>query len=197
MTVSRGQTTYGQFFQVAQIGQYADMALNVLTTFPAAEIINPGRAVELAADGLSIQQVQGTSSGEDSGTHIYKRILGFSVLRTAREGAGAVGVTPYGVGGIAYALGELVPVLMRGRIYAEWKGTTQVAFSQSLKIYHSSTLTADRGKVTDAALSTGAGTEVSYLGQAAQTRYALSNTGPVVLLDVNLPGSPGFTGSIV
>lgn len=197
MTVSRGQTTYSQFFQTAQIGQYADLALNVLTTFPAAEVINPGRAVELASDGVSVQQVQGTSAAEDGGTHIYKRILGFAVLRTAREGAGAVGVTPYGVGGVAYQLGELVPVLSRGRIYAEWKGTTQVAFSQSLKVYHSSTVSTDRGKVTDAALSTTAGSEVSYLGQAIQTRYTVLNTGPVVLIDVNLPGSPGFTGSIV
>jgi hypothetical protein len=192
-----GQQTYSLFNQVAQIGQYADLSFNVITVFPAFEVINPGRAVEIAADGLSIQQVQGTSGGEDAGTHIYKRFLGFSTFKTIREGSGAVGVTAYGVGGPQYNIGDMVPVLSRGRIFCEWKGTTQVAWSQALKIYHSSTAgaLADRGKVTDAALNQTAGSEVSNMGQAVQTRYLLSNSGPIVLLDVNLPGGPGFTGA--
>jgi hypothetical protein len=191
-----GQQTYSLFNAVAQPGQLADIGVaNRIMSAPAASIIQPGRAVEMAADGVSVQMVQGTSTGEDAGTHIYKRILGFSVLKTAREGSGAVGVTAYGVGGPMYQIGDYVPILYRGRIFAEWKGTTQVAFSQAMKLYHSSTLVADQGKLTDAALSTGAGTEISNLGQYCQTVYTLPNSGPVILLDVNLPGSPGFTGA--
>ena len=145
------------FPATAQAGQLADLALNVIETFTAIEVINPGRFVEVASDGLSVQQVQGSSSSDTTG-HFYKTCLGVAIMKTAREGAGASGVTAYGVGGPAYAIGDPVPVLRRGRIFAEWKGTTQPAFGQA-QVYHSSTATglADRGKVTDASVGQSGG----------------------------------------
>ena len=182
-----GQTSVTVFPATAQAGQLADLALNVIETFTAIEVINPGRFVEVASDGLSVQQVQGTSSSDTTG-HFYKTCLGVSIMKTAREGAGASGVTAYGVGGPAYAIGDPVPVLRRGRIFAEWKGTTQPAFGQA-QVYHSSTIATDRGKVTDASVGQGAGTEISYLPAGVLTRYVLPGTGPVVLIDVNFPSA--------
>lgn len=184
MTVQQGQLTYNQFPAFAQPGQLADLAYQEIVSFPAAEVIQPGRLLELASDGISVQQVQDT--GNTSG--VASNVVGFSVLVTARESQGAVGVTGYGVGGPAYQIGEMVPVLMRGRIYAEWKGTTQTAFAQP-NVYHSSTLTADRGKLTDAVASGTAGSEISSAGHYIRVRQALPGSGNIVLVDVNTPGA--------
>jgi hypothetical protein len=175
-----GQTSVQMFSDFAMPGQLADLAYAEIASYPAAETIQPGRSVELASDGLSVQQVQQTSSTFNP--------IGVAILQTARAGSGAVGVTAYGVGGIQYILGEEVPVLLRGRIYAEWKGTTQTAGGMP-NVYHSSTLSADRGKFTDAGTSTGAGTEISNAGHQFRIRQALAGTGNIVLLDVNLPGA--------
>lgn len=180
MSVVQGQQTYTQFPAFAQPGQLADLAYNEIVSFPAAEVINPGRCVELAADGLSVQQTQQTSTTFAP--------VGISIERTAREGAGAVGVTAYGIGGPAYQIGEMVPVLMRGRIYAEWSGTTQTAFGMP-NAYHSSTVATNRGKLTDTATSSGAGTEVANAGHSIRVRQALPGTGNIVLVDINLPGA--------
>lgn len=180
MTISIGQTVYQQFSDFADPGQLVDCAFNEIVSFPAAEVIPPGRAVEMAADGLSVQLCQQTSSTFNP--------VGISVQNTAREGTGAVGVNPqYGVQGLSYQPGETVRVLMRGRIWAEWKGTTQPVFG-AINTYHSSTISTDRGKFTDASTSTGAGTEVST-SAVFRTRQAQSNSGTIVELDVNLPGA--------
>ena len=178
MPQSIGQLTYSVFNNTAQPGQLADLTLNSIGSFPAAETVNPGRFVEMASDGLSVQQPQQTSS-----TFVPE---GVAVFRRSREGSGAQGITAYGVGGPAYVLGETVPVLLSGRIYAEWKGTTQSAFARP-NVYHSSTTATDRGKVTDASTSTGAGTEIAQAPSGIRTRQTLSNTGNVILIDVNLP----------
>lgn len=175
-----GQTSYPMFSAFAQPGQLADFAYNEIQSFPAAEVINPGRVVELASDGISVQQVQQT------GTTMLP--LGVTVWESARQGAGATGVTPYGVGGPTYAIGDMVPVLMRGRIYAEWSGTTQTAFAQP-NIYHSSTTATNRGKFTDTATSSTAGSEVAAAPHTIRTRSALTGSGNIVLVDVNLPGA--------
>jgi hypothetical protein len=177
-----GQVTYQQFPNFAVPGQLADLAYNEIQSFPAAEVINPGRMVEMASDGLSIQQVQAAT------TTAIPNSVGIAVLLTAREGQGAVGVTAYGVQGPTYQAGEMVPVLMRGRVYAEWKGTTQTNFSMP-NVYHSGTTATDRGKFTDASPSASSGTEVSNAGNFYRVRQALPGTGSIVLVDVNLPGT--------
>lgn len=178
--VIQGQQTYNQFPAFAQPGQLADLAYNEIVYFPAAEVIQPGVAVELAADGISCQQAQQTGSTFAP--------VGVSVLITAREGSGAVGITPYGVGGPQYNIGDSVPVLMRGRIYAAWQGTTQTAFGMP-NAFHSSTTPTTRGVFTDTATSTVAGSEVANAGHQFRVRQALPGSGNIVLLDVNLPGA--------
>ncbi len=178
--VTPGQSTYVEFSALANPGQLADLAYNEIVSFMAAEVINPGRAVEMASDGLSIQQAQQTSSTFAP--------VGVSILKTARESQGPAGVTGLGVEGLAYQPGEMVPVLMRGRIYAEWSGTTQTAFGMP-NVYHSSTLAATRGIFTDTGTSASAGVEVSNAGHQFRTRMALPGTGNIIELDVNLPGA--------
>jgi hypothetical protein len=186
MPVTIGQVTYNLFPSFANPGQLADCAFNEIESFTANEVIFPGRCVEIAADGLSVQMVQQT------GTTFAP--LGVAILQAAREGAGAVGVAPYGVGGIQFNLGDTVPVLMRGRIWGEWKGTTQTAWAYGdagakLNVYHSSTLAADRGKFTDAAISAGAGVEIAIAGKQFRTRQSSPGTGSIILVDINLPGA--------
>jgi hypothetical protein len=175
-----GQSTYVEFSPLANPGQLVDMAYNEIVSFMAAEVINPGRAVEMASDGLSIQQTQQTSTTFAP--------VGVAILKTARESQGPAGVTGLGVEGLAYQAGEMVPVLMRGRIYAEWKGTTQTAFGMP-NAYHSSTVATDRGKLTDAGTSAGAGTEIANTGHQFRVRMALTGSGNIVEVDVNLPGA--------
>jgi hypothetical protein len=178
--VIQGQQTYSLFPPFAEPGQIADCTYNEIQSFIAAEVIQPGRAVEIASDGLSVQQVQ------QSGSTLSP--IGFSVWVAAREGAGAYGITAYGVGGPQYNIGDTVPVLMRGRLYVEWKGTTQTAFGTP-NVYHSSTTAADRGKLTDASTSTVAGSEVATAPMTIRVRQTLSGSGNIALVDVNMPGA--------
>ena len=180
MTASIGQLTYSNLPAIAAPGMISDLVIPTIKSFIAAEQIFPGRLLELATDGVSCQQVQDTGSGVPS------KVLGFSVLLTAREGLGAVGVAANG--GAVFNIGDVVPVLQRGALYAEWKGTTQTAYSMP-NVYHSSTIATDRGKLTDAGTNAGAGTEVSNTGNQIKLRAALPGTGNIVLVDVNLPGA--------
>ena len=177
-----GQTAVNLVPDAAQPGQLADLTYNEIESFPAAEVINPGRAVMIASDGLSVQQVQTSSSST-----LPTTLLGVSVLNSAREGQGSYGITAYGQGGLPYQVGEMVPVLLRGRIYAEWSGTTQSAFS-SPNVYSSSTVSTNRGKFTDATASAGAGTEVCTGIGHLKNRQVLPGSGNLILVDVNLPG---------
>lgn len=182
--VIQGQQTYNQFPAFAQPGQLADLAYAEIVSFQAAEVIQPGRLLEIASDGLSVQQVRESSADTSKGTVA----VGISLMLTARESAGAYGITSYGVGGPQYNIGDVVPVLMRGRVYAEWKGTTQVAFT-SPNVYCSSTVATDRGKLTDATISASATAEIAPAGSPVRIRQILPGTGNIVLVDVNFPGA--------
>lgn len=176
-----GQLTYSVFNPQASPGALGDFKYNSFDSFVANESINPGRAVEMAADGLSIEQVQKTTT--------TLPIIGFSMLKRAREGGGAVGVNAYGIGSVVFAQGEVVAVLQSGRIFAEWDPTsTQQAFARP-NIMHSSTIATSRGIVTFTATSAGAGVEITQAPACVQTRQALPNTGNIVLIDVDLPGA--------
>lgn len=186
MPVLIGQQSYKMFSALANPGQVVDLAFNEFESFPAAVTVPPGVAVELASDGLSVQPCQQTTT-----TFVP---LGISVQNTARESQGAVGVTGYGVEGLSYQAGEMVRVLMRGRIFASWSGTTQTAFAygtsgQPLHVWHSSTGANPQGVFTDAATSSVAGAEVAAAGSQFRVRQAQPGSGNIVELDVNLPGA--------
>lgn len=182
MTVQIGQLTYSLYPPQADPGMLADNEVNHILSFPAAEAINPGVCVEVAADGVSVQQPQQTGSTFSP--------VGISILLTAREGLGASNTTTQnggnGNGGV-YAAGDMVPVLRRGAIFAYWKGTTQTGYA-SPNVYHSSTIATDRGKLTDAATSSSAGVEIAAAPVTIQLRQALTGSGNIALVEVNMPG---------
>lgn len=182
MTVhSGGQLSVTMFPNYAEPGQPGDLSYNEVRSFQANEVIQPGRMVELSSDGLTIQQVQATGNQAP-------KSMGIVLNTLTREGSGAIGLTAYGVGGPQYNLGDMVPVMFRGSVYAEWQGTTQTAGGQP-NVYHSSTVATDRGKLTDAATSAGVGTEISLAGSGIRVRQVLTGSGNIVLVDVNLPGA--------
>lgn len=184
MTISIGQVTYSLYPAAAAPGMIADIAHNMILSFVAAETINPGRLLELASDGTSCIQVQRTQGSSDAALSTTG-LLGFSVLETARAGVGDSNLTT-ATGGAPFLAGDMVPVLRRGVMFAEWKGTTQTAYAPP-NVYHSSTVATDRGKLTDATVSHGSGTEVSPVPSCIQLRVALTGSGSVALIDVNLP----------
>ncbi len=196
MTISIGQTSYSLYPPVAEPGLLADNEVNHIESFQAAEAIQCGRLLEVAADGISCQQVQNT---EASATVPYvpsfgAQALGFSVLLTSREGLGSNNVVG-SAQGAAFAAGDMVPVLRKGAMFAEWKGTTQTAYSSGsassskLNVYHSSTVATDRGKLTDAAPATTVGSEISPCPAGIQLRNTLPGSGNVALVNVNFPSS--------
>ena len=84
MTISIGQVSYSLFPAVADPGQLADNEVNHIVSAPAIEAINAGRLVQLNADGVSVQQVQGTRADTTTAIVAY----GVAVLLTSREGLG-------------------------------------------------------------------------------------------------------------
>jgi hypothetical protein len=201
------QTKYGIFNAIAMPGQLADVGKQTIRSFIANELIQPGVALELAADGFSVQQVQGTTAsannsyatGGASGALVLSTIIGFSVLRTAREGAGAFNVTPYGVGGVAYQIGEEVPVLIEGGIYAAWllngalaqpgfaSGSYNASSTGYLQVAHSTTVATNRGWITTGQAN--GTTTFSPAGQNIRSRYPLPTAGGVILVDFTTPGA--------
>jgi hypothetical protein len=179
----QGQQTYNQFPAFAQPGQLADLAYAEIVSFPAAAIVQPGCFVEVATDGLSCQMLLDAVQ-----TQLSTVMVGMALLITARESSGAFNITPYGVGGPQYNIGDSVPVLMRGRAYALWKGTTQTAFNAALHMYNDATDVAHQGVLTDAAV-TGTPPVVGLAGVGVRGRQVLSGSGNIILVDINLPGA--------
>ncbi len=183
MTYQVGQLTYSLYPAIAAVGQLADNnTVNRIVSKVAGGTIHPGRALELASDG-SVQEMQQTSS--------TLAVYGFSVLLTAKEGVGNNNDTANAVGS-SFLAGEMVPVLRKGSMFAEWKGTTQVE-GATPNIYHSSDsatgAAADRGKVTDAATGVVTGAENTLAPHWIQLRAALPGSGSLALIEVNAPGA--------
>jgi hypothetical protein len=185
VTYQVGQLTYSVFPPVADPGTLGTNELNHIESYPAAETIQPGRAVMITSGAL-VQQAQGTRG--DTTTNLD--IFAWSVLKTAREGLGQENDSAT-TGGAAYNAGDMVACLRSGCIFAEWKGTT-IPTTGLFNVYQSSTLAADRGKLTDAAAATTVGSEIGPVGGRVRARPmlpALTNSGNIVLIDLKFPGS--------
>lgn len=178
-----GQLSYVLFNPTADPGEPFDMSLNQIDSFPNSDTVslNPGIFCEMASDGLGVQGPQQTGATFAP--------VGVILVKRAREGSGAVGVTGYGVGGAAYNPGEYLPVISRGRVYAAWDSTsTQQGFTKP-NVMHSSTVATSRGVVTFQATSTTAGSEIAAAPSCVKTRQVLPSTGSIIVVDVNLPGA--------
>lgn len=183
MTYAIGQLTVSLFPAEAQPGMVADDGFVDSGDYIASEVIQPGRAVEIVPsntdDVPKIRMVQTTGSSAVP-------MLGVATLDTARENPGSANLSTY-VGGAAYQPGDMVRVLKRGRIYMEWKGTTQAL--GVMNIYHSSTTATDRGKLTDASAASTSGAEISVGPSWVSVQKILPGTGTIALVNLNGPGA--------
>lgn len=124
-------------------GMIADFSSpqNVVSAL-ANEAIPFGRIVELTATSdpgspWTVQLPQGVTLG---------KVLGVAVYDATHLPGG-------------YAIGEMVPVLRRGKIWIEYTGGTQLALT-ALNVLHSSTIATNRGKATMTATSATTGAEI-------------------------------------
>ena len=124
---------------VAVPGQLYGSDKHLTDTFVATEDLFPGRVVEL--DPTDDRKVRYPQTASAVGK--LAEIVVWDSVRTT--------------GG--YKAGDHVPVCYFGDIYAEFNGTTDAAGTQA-KVNSSSTTATNRGKLTDAATSAGAGTEI-------------------------------------
>lgn len=159
------QSTYNTDPTIAIAGQLVERG-EVVGRYQCSEDIPPGRFVELHTDG-KLRLPQGV------GADIAK-LVGCAIYRGAIE--------PNATG---YKTGEYVPVLRRGKIWAELVSGATVADLVSASIYHSSTIATNRGKVGSAAEAGGAGVEIDAVANVQFDGPSITNT--IALVSLNLP----------
>lgn len=159
------QTSYTTDLTAAISGMLADNGPKEIDAKPAAEVIPPGRGVTLKSDGT-------VELPKDAA---LANLFGVSVYRSSAPPGG-------------YQIGDMVPILRKGRIWADFTGTGATELEQ-MKLRHASTDGASqaqhRGKFTDAAADVDAGEEVT----AIPTTGVVSRGGAtgLVKLELNLP----------
>lgn len=193
-----GQTSYSITPDIAVPGILADENLDSrIVSYPAGEVIEFGRAVEVDASGVA-WKVKGTGAALAAGA-----FAGVSVFDVAREQQLAATGGSSGLAG--YQVGEMVPVMRKGRIYGCWDGGGSQGVLTRPNINHSSTTDANnvKGTFTGTATSTVAGSEIAQapaeivmvrdVSTLTPARGAASagSAGPtyVCLLELNLPGA--------
>lgn len=166
------QTTFTVDNPICQLGQIADgTSVKEEVAYVAAEAIPFGRMVELDATGTKVQLPQGST------VNAIAKPVGVSIYDATKE--------PDTVGG-GYKIGEVVRVLRKGRIYAEFSGTTDAALT-SANVFHSSTIATNRGKFTDTAGNAGVGVEVDSQNLAKFVRPINASQAGACLVELNLP----------
>jgi hypothetical protein len=178
------QTSYSTDVVIGIPGQRTASSLGeIVVSAPAGEAIQFGRYCQLDTTTNLLKMAQETGDGALAGT------FGVSVYRPAREQA-----YPPTFGGANYVVGDMVPCLRRGRMYAEWNGTTQTFGSQP-NVNCSSTTATNRGIFTDASISASVGAEIATA--TGIVIYMPTSVSNIVEVDVNLPaaGAQGTTGT--
>lgn len=163
------QTSYTLDHAVAYAGQIADVWLaQDLTSFPASEVIPAGRMCEVTAGKARLAQ---------------------STTQDVVAGVGVGGVSVYNAMAIAggYQIGDMVPLLRKGRIWVDFVGTGATELEDA-KYKHFSVTATDRGKFTDAASAAGADAEVSSIVGKFRDRPAGPGGSPAIAcVELNLP----------
>jgi hypothetical protein len=160
------QTSYQQDLSVALAGMIADGDVADITSYAASEAIPYGRVVVVDTGGTcSLPKTAGAMPTSGVGSP-----LGVSIYDSAGNPGG-------------FQIGDMVPVLRRGKVWAEFSGTA-ASDNTVLNVSNSSTVATNRGKFTDAATSTTAGSEVSAMPRTVAKQ--LSGT-TLVRVDINIP----------
>jgi len=200
-----GQTAYNLEPDIAVPGQLAEQNLDdKVESFPAGEAIEFGRLLEVDQTTGAVWKTAGTGAALVSSG---RKLAGVSVNDVAREQQLAATGGSSGKG--HYQVGEMVPVLRKGHIYACWDGGTG-SFGQGVyvvpNVNHSSTTDANnlKGTFTGNATSSSAGSEVAAapagillvrdVSTKTPARGAAStgSDGPTFVcdLEVNIQGAP-------
>ncbi len=160
------QTTYSLDHVAAVAGQVVSKDRTV-GKYAAAEEIPPGRLVVLNSDG-ALELPQDTT---------LAKAVGVSMYRDAKEPG-------------PWAVGDFVPVLRQGVIWAEFSGGTAADLAEA-NVKHSSTISTHRGKFSASSVSSGTGTEISDPGPC----LFYSAEGPTGLAQVEcaFPGNADAT----
>lgn len=143
-------------------GMYYEQFPHDVVSYPCAEAIPPGRLVELNTAGTAVQLVQGGAGVKP---------LGVSVYKDSREPG-------------VFAIGEVIAILRKGRIWADYSGGTKAALS-AVNVKNSTTIATDRGKFSETATSTTTGAEITLVpGTVLYNTDGDTNT---CLVELNLP----------
>lgn len=165
------QTSYSLVPVKAAAGLPGDnMVDSHVENYPASEVIPFGMVVEVVAGKVRIPS--STTLGKSPGVS----------LRWASA------VTPIGGAEGSYQIGEMVPVMRKGKVWAQFSGGTQVAFTAA-NVNHSSTVATNRGKVSASATSVVAGSEVS--AKPGFMFLETSSVSGLALVEVNFPENLG------
>lgn len=154
------QNTFTQDPVIGRPGQLQDAADCQIVNHIAASDIEPGRIVEIDSNGR-IAYPQGTTLGKVVGVAMY-----------------VDAALPQ-----SWKAGDMVPVVRKGRVFAQLSGGTTTFFG-SANVNHSSTIATNRGKVSASATSVTAGSEVSSLGPVVFVRPLADTT--LCLVELNL-----------
>jgi len=159
--------------RVAALAGQVTSQETVVGRYQAVEAIPPGRVVELDGNG-KVQLFRGTG----------KRI-GVSMYRDTHA------VSDAGDG--SWQIDEFVPVLREGVIYMEFVGTeANIADLTDVNVSGKDTTATDRGKATDAGLSSAADAEVyevpglKYAGTPVASTTSEGDAQKVVLVEVDM-----------
>ncbi len=158
------QTSYSLAPGTGLAGQLLDSADCMITSYPAGEALSAGYLVVLSSGVLALP------AAADAVTP--PKIVGVVVYDDAREPG-------------QYAIGDMVPVLRRGRIFAAWSGTTQAELTAP-KITHSSA-TGAKGTFTDASATAATGAEIGAAPEGCLMLRANGTSTTVCCIELNLP----------
>lgn len=161
------QTSYTLDHAVAYAGQIADVWLGTdVSSYPAGEVIPPGRMCEVVAGVARLAQSTGDGSADN--------LIGVSIYKAMAVPGG-------------YQIGDMVPCLRKGRIWVDFVGTGATEL-EAARYKHASVTATDRGKFTDAAAASGADAEVSGVVGVFRNRPAGPGGSPAIAcVDLVLP----------
>jgi hypothetical protein len=189
---SGGQTDYSLFPYVGGAGQrYRASSSDEVVDYVALATIQPGQLLEVVTVAAA-ESPTGESEGvrpAQSASGALKPVAGVALyVETYAPLPGQAAPPNY------FMAGDRIPVLRKGRVYAQWSGTTQGVLVTA-NYYHESTgATAVQGVITDAATSATAGSEVDALPAGMRVVRPTAQSGQrsapnCVLLELNLPSS--------
>lgn len=157
------QSTYNTDLTVAIAGQLVERE-EIVGRYQCSEEIPFGRFVELHTDGkLRLPQGTGADIAKPVGVAMYRAALEPSVT--------------------GYKTGEYVPVVRKGKVWAEIVSGATVADLVAANVYHSSTIATNRGRLGSAAEAAGAGVEIDAL---PGVKFDGPATATIALVSLNL-----------